>query len=206
MPRPLDFRKRDDLVAQATEVLAGTGVIDTSLRTLAAEMGTSARMLVYYFGSKEKLILAVLNRQRHQLVPQVQLFATAEELRQWCLDDWQTITRGERRSCLRILAQVLGAACAIDSPYARHAADTLAQLAHNAQLRLEAIGMPSLMAQTRAQLALATIQGLMINYFTTSDPARIDDFYQRLIDDLVLAPYEPVESPRRHSPTHSWAT
>jgi hypothetical protein len=37
-------------------VLARTGLVDTSLRSLAAEMGTSARMLVYYFGSDEFLL------------------------------------------------------------------------------------------------------------------------------------------------------
>jgi AcrR family transcriptional regulator len=197
--RPFDYEKRDDLVAQATEVLARTGVIDTSLRALAAEMGTSARMLIHYFGSKENLILAVLKRQRQQTVPVVELFATANELRQWCLDDWQSITRGENRSRLRILEQVFGAACGQDSPYARYTADTLAELTHNAQLRMEAIGIPPPIAQTRARLALAAIQGLVIDYFTTDDPAKVDDTYRRLVDELVLAPHEPVASPRRRS-------
>jgi AcrR family transcriptional regulator len=63
VPRPVDHVKREELLASAAAILARTGVVDTSLRSLAAEMGTSARMLVYYFGSKEHLILEVMHRQ-----------------------------------------------------------------------------------------------------------------------------------------------
>ncbi|MCV7226242.1 TetR/AcrR family transcriptional regulator [Mycolicibacterium komossense] len=196
MARPFDYAKRDELVKQATDVLARTGVIDTSLRALAAEMGTSARMLIYYFGSKEQLILAVMTGLQQQNVPEPELCTTAEELRQWCLDDWHLITRGDQRSRLRILEQVFGAACGQDSPYARYTADTLAQLTRNAQLRMEAIGMPAPIAETRARLALAAIQGLVIDFFTTTDPDRVDDTHRRMVDDLILAPFEP-EAPRR---------
>lgn len=205
MARPFDYAKREKLVEQATEVLARTGVIDTSLRTLAAEMGTSARMLVYYFGSKEQLILAVMNGLQQQNVPEPVLYSTAEELRQWCLDDWHEITRGSQRSRLRILEQVFGAACGQNSPYARYTADTLAQLTHNAQLRMQAIGMPAHIAETRARLALAAIQGLVIEFFTTDDPDRVDDTYRRMVDDIVLAPFEP-EPPRRQRPSPSAVT
>lgn len=194
--RPFDRQKREQLIAEATEVLARTGVIDTSLRALAAEMGTSARMLVYYFGSKENLILAVMTGLQDQNVPEPELYSTVEELRQWCLDDWREITRGDQRARLRILEQVFGAACGQDSPYARYTAETLAQLTRNAQLRMEAIGMPRAVAETRARLALAAIQGLVIDFFTTDDHDRVDETYRRLVDDVVLAPFDP-EPPKR---------
>lgn len=200
MPRPTDHAKREQLVAHATEVLARTGIIDTSLRSLATEMGTSARMLVYYFGSKEQLILAVMKGSQAQNVPEPVLYTTREELRQWCLDDWHHITRGGGRSRLRILEQVFGAACGQNSPYAAYTAETLAQLTHNAQRRMEAIGMPADVAEIRARLALAAIQGLVIDFFTTTDHARVDDTYRRMVDDVVLAPFE-TESPRRQKRT-----
>jgi AcrR family transcriptional regulator len=63
--RPIDHDKRDALLAEAAAVLARRGVVDTSLRALAAEMGTSARMLIFYFGSKENLILEMQHDLRH---------------------------------------------------------------------------------------------------------------------------------------------
>jgi len=52
VPRPIDHAKREKLLVAAGSVLARTGVTDTSLRTLAAELGTSARMLVYYSAAR----------------------------------------------------------------------------------------------------------------------------------------------------------
>ena len=36
------------------------GVSDLSLRPAAAALGTTARMLIYYFGSRERLLFAAM--------------------------------------------------------------------------------------------------------------------------------------------------
>ena len=51
---------RDELLARAVTWFAENGVGDTSLRTLAAGIGTSHRMLNYHFGSREGLLGAVV--------------------------------------------------------------------------------------------------------------------------------------------------
>lgn len=51
---------RDDLLRRAVAWFAEHGVGDTSLRTLAAGIGTSHRMLNYHFGSREGLLGAVV--------------------------------------------------------------------------------------------------------------------------------------------------
>lgn len=51
---------RERLLAKAIGYYAEHGVRDTSLRTLAAAIGTSQRMLNYHFGSREDLLVAVL--------------------------------------------------------------------------------------------------------------------------------------------------
>ena len=53
-------RPRDVLLAKAIDYYAEHGVGDTSLRTLAASIGTSQRMLHYHFGSREDLLAAVI--------------------------------------------------------------------------------------------------------------------------------------------------
>lgn len=52
---------RERLLARAVEYYAEHGVRDTSLRTLAAAIGTSQRMLSYHFGSREQLLVAVMD-------------------------------------------------------------------------------------------------------------------------------------------------
>jgi len=50
----------DALLAKAVAWFTEHGVGDTSLRTLAAELGTSHRMLHYHFGSRDGLLVAVV--------------------------------------------------------------------------------------------------------------------------------------------------
>jgi AcrR family transcriptional regulator len=51
---------RDELLGRVVAWFAENGVGDTSLRTLAAAIGTSHRMLNYHFGSREGLLGAVV--------------------------------------------------------------------------------------------------------------------------------------------------
>lgn len=192
-PRPTDHAKREELLAAAGSILARTGVTDTSLRTLATEMGTSARMLVYYFGSKEQLILEILNRQQRATIPnadQVQRPVSVAAHRRWCLEDWHACTRGERSDTLRIVLQVFGAACGRDSPYRGYTWETLSLLTRNSQARLEALGMPAHVAQTRSRIALAAFQGFIIEFFTTDDQRYVDETFARYVDEFLLAPFE----------------
>src|ERR1700730_18018068 len=50
---------RDRLLAAAVEQAMRSGIADLSLRELAAAIGTSHRMLLYHFGSREGLLAAV---------------------------------------------------------------------------------------------------------------------------------------------------
>src|SRR4051812_30384680 len=51
---------RDRLLAQTVDYVRDQGFSDVSLRELAAAIGTSHRMLIYHFGSKEALLVEVI--------------------------------------------------------------------------------------------------------------------------------------------------
>jgi AcrR family transcriptional regulator len=71
---------RDDLLARAVAWFAEHGVGDTSLRTLAAGIGTSHRMLNYHFGSREGLLGAVVEAvERGEQDALLELVATHED-------------------------------------------------------------------------------------------------------------------------------
>jgi len=174
--------------------LARTGVVDTSLRELAAQMGTSARMLVYYFAGKEQLILEVLTRQQRAAIPETEQLDLPDSIaahRAWCFDDWYECTQGERRNSLRVVLQVFGASCGLDSPYREYTWDTLSLLTRNSRARLQALGMPAHVAETRSRIALAAFQGFIIEYFTAPDPTFVDDTFARFVDEFLLAPFPP---------------
>ncbi len=62
---------KERLLAAAIDYVAQNGVADLSLRRLAAAIGTSHRMLIYHFDSKEGLLVAIIRaveeRQREML-------------------------------------------------------------------------------------------------------------------------------------------
>lgn len=192
MPRPPDHTKRAELLTAAGAVLARTGVLDTSLRELAAHMHTSARMLVYYFGSKEQLILEVLAREQRAAIPETDDLdppATVAALRKWCFDDWYECTRGELHNNLRVVLQVFGAACGVDSPYRKYTWETMSLLTRNARARLAAVGMPSHVAETRSRIALTAFQGLIIEFFSAEHTEVVDETFSRFVDEFLLAPW-----------------
>lgn len=60
MTGPLEPGPRQRLLAAAVDYFAAAGVGDNSFRQIAAALGTSHRMLTYHFGSREGLLVAVV--------------------------------------------------------------------------------------------------------------------------------------------------
>ena len=62
---------RDRLLHAAVQHALDQGIVDLSLREIAAAIGTSHRMLIYHFGSREGLLVAVVReverRERESL-------------------------------------------------------------------------------------------------------------------------------------------
>src|SRR3954447_24238688 len=58
--RPATTTARERLLAGAMEHVAQHGVGDLTLRGLAAALGTSHRMLIYHFGSREGPLIEVI--------------------------------------------------------------------------------------------------------------------------------------------------
>src|SRR5690606_10937013 len=62
MPDKRTEHPREVLLDKVVAWFMQHGVLDTSMRTLAAGVGTSNRMLNYHFGSREQLLTAVIER------------------------------------------------------------------------------------------------------------------------------------------------
>jgi AcrR family transcriptional regulator len=66
-----DKGPRDRMLDAATDYVAEHGIGDVSLRSLASALGTSHRMLIHHFGSKEGLWIEIVHtveaRQREML-------------------------------------------------------------------------------------------------------------------------------------------
>lgn len=74
MPRFADHEQRRRQIAEAVWRIASTrGLEDVSLRKVAAEAGVSLRLVQYYFGTRNELLLGaleILNRETREDVPE----------------------------------------------------------------------------------------------------------------------------------------
>jgi len=61
-----DSARKQELLEAAYQYVLGNGLADMSLRPLAKEIGSSPRVLLFLFGSKEGLIRALLTRAREE--------------------------------------------------------------------------------------------------------------------------------------------
>jgi AcrR family transcriptional regulator len=86
MPRA---QREQQILAVAEEVFAADGYQGTSMDDIAARVGLSKPMLYEYFGSKEGLLLACLQRSRRELMESTKAAAagasTPEQLLHDCL-------------------------------------------------------------------------------------------------------------------------
>jgi AcrR family transcriptional regulator len=60
MARAPDLERRQELLDAVVKECAARGIGDRSLRDVAAAVGTSHRMLLHHFGSRNELLLAIV--------------------------------------------------------------------------------------------------------------------------------------------------
>jgi AcrR family transcriptional regulator len=163
--------RRDVLIERALGYFLEHGVAGLSLRPLAGAIGTSARLLVYHFGSRDGLITAVMDEVRARI--QKSFAASADSSRtkssRGVLHSfWAWTTHPSNVPYLRLLFEVQVLALQKPSLYARYLEGT-----SSSWLRLiEASLPPSKKNRALATLCTAVIDGLLLEYLSTSDLRR----------------------------------
>ena len=185
MSRPPDLRKRADLLADVTSYLVRHGVADLSLRPLAAELGTSSRMLIYYFGTKEALIGQALAAARPDLDRLLADIDTAEDLREAAWDMWVEVSRGSQVQSMQVLLQLLGLAVVEPSPYAPLAREVLHAWLDPISASLQGLGRSHDEAERDATLLVSGMRGLCNDLLVTHQRQRIDRAAATLIDHVL---------------------
>ncbi|MGD9704596.1 MAG: TetR/AcrR family transcriptional regulator [Acidimicrobiia bacterium] len=167
---------RQQLLDAAIEYVAGHGLTDLSLRRLAAELGTSHRMLSHHFGSKEGLWVAIVHEvERRQVAAISELVpdpsASLEDaMRAW----WRHISDSSLWPNERLFFEVYGQALR-GRPPTSALLDGIVEswLGPGAELG-EAMGVPHEDARAFARLGVAVTRGLLLDLLATEDRAGVD--------------------------------
>jgi AcrR family transcriptional regulator len=169
---------RDRLLAVAVDSARSGGIADLSLRELASAIGTSHRMLIYHFGSREGLLVAVAQ--------------AVEETERAALLDSITTTADARRAWKRLshprlwpqerLFFELYSYALLGRPGTEGFLDGIVEswVAPIAAVWVEA-GVDLKSARADARLGLAVVRGLLLDLLATGDRAGVDEAYERFL-------------------------
>lgn len=187
VPRPVNAEKRAELLEQVVHHLQHDGLAQMSLSPLAEAVGTTKRMLLYYFGSRENLVAQALIANRpdvHALFDDVHDTAG---LRGAGHALWEAMTVGEQSGAVRMLLQLLSLATSDPDQYGELAADTVEVMIGPIAAAYVRLGHSPQQAQAGATLLVSGLRGLCQDRLVTHDAARTDAAARRLIDDAVTA-------------------
>jgi AcrR family transcriptional regulator len=179
---------REQLLDALIEHFADHGVNNQSLRTLAAAIGTSHRMLIYHFGSRDGLLAAVVGELERQ---QRQVLATLAE----------TPDASPREIALRFWSLVVGPALRYGPLFFELSAHVMQGQPHAPGVRdglvepwLEPLaglmaraGHDHATARVHARLGLAVARGLLHDVLITRDLPAADAAMALFVDLLEAA-------------------
>ncbi|MEN9645820.1 MAG: hypothetical protein RL238_2489 [Actinomycetota bacterium] len=180
---------RTTLLQAAVDTVVQRGLADLSLRQLAEEIGTSHRMLIYHFGSKEGLVTEVVKALDQRL------FAAAWPAAQEHVDEpaeasravWREVSSPARRD-EQVLMQEMYAAAMRGRPGTEELVERLHDWAAASASQAGWLGDD---AGRQSRLLAAVVRGLLIDVLMTGDHAGVDDAFERFLELAELDPRMP---------------
>ena len=168
--------RRTELLDASYAYVLGHGLNGLSLRPLAGAIGSSPRVLLYLFGSKENLLRELLARARSEQIGQLtSAFKVAGQghgLEETAAHLWRWLSAPEQRAMVRLTYEAFMLSLSHEpgpwAGFAAEAAQDWLNLLIDAQVHVTRAK-----AEARATRVLASIRGLLIDLLACGDNERI---------------------------------
>jgi len=165
---------RDQLLARVLDHLLEHGLGDASLREIAAAIGSSHRMLIYHFGSREGLLAAVVEEVERRQGERLQELSLSGSPDKVIMAMHRHLASPNLDPLERLFVELYGRALQGDAS-ARHLIDPGVHDWLDAITDLyQRFGFSRREARNEAALALATSRGLMLDRLATGETKRVD--------------------------------
>ncbi|WP_406456923.1 TetR/AcrR family transcriptional regulator [Streptomyces sp. NBC_01622] len=177
--------RRTELLDACYAYLLEHGLTGLSLRPLATATGTSPRVLLYLFGSKDELLRQLLARARHEQVGMMAAILTEPDRADSgaraageSFDDlverlWTFLSAPEQRPMVRLTYEAFLMSLSHDpGPWAGFAGEAAREWL-DLLARAQPPGTPPALAQARATRALALVRGLLLDLLACEEPRRV---------------------------------
>jgi len=171
MARPPDPKRRQELLDGAVDYVVANGISDLSLRPLALALGTQAPVLLHHFGTKEQLVQELLGRVRDRLRA-LGRSAEAETYRSGLGAVWIWLSHPDQGPLMRLFFEAYGLALRHPDRYSDFLSHAVRDWLDEPLAAVDEIS---------ATLAIATVNGLLLDLLTTGDRIRIEDAMDRFV-------------------------
>jgi AcrR family transcriptional regulator len=187
-----ETQARDRLLAAAVSHALSAGISDLSLRELAAAIGTSHRMLIYHFGSRQGLLVAIAKAvEESERVSRVAAGMT--EIDAW--QSWKHLSDPKLWPQERLFFELYSLAL-LGRPGLEDFLDDIVEcwVTPIAAAMVEGGADPT-SARVDARLGVAVVRGLILDLLATGDRQGTDAAFKRYIQYLSAVGQLPSDNP-----------
>jgi AcrR family transcriptional regulator len=167
-------RKRVLLEAAYRHVLEN-GLADMSLRPLAKAIGSSPRVLLFLFGSKDGLIRALLARAREDELRYLEQIRGNQPAREAAREVWSWLAAPSHRALLALWVEGYARSLLNEpGPWAGFGRDTVNDWLELLAERQPADCRDTPKAEAKRTLLLAVLRGALLDLLATGDIGRVE--------------------------------
>ncbi|MFI6071312.1 TetR/AcrR family transcriptional regulator [Actinoplanes sp. NPDC051343] len=165
--------RKEELLELAYAYVRAYGLAQLSLRPLAAAIGSSPRVLLFLFGSKDGLVRALLARARRDELRLLAETGPADGLPEAGAQLWSWLSDPAHRPLLTLWVEAYARSLIeSDGPWAGFAAETVADWLEVLARAQPAAGRNSARAAAERTAVLALLRGALLDLLATGDVAR----------------------------------
>jgi AcrR family transcriptional regulator len=175
-----DVRRKEEFLAEAVDYVLTHGLSDLSLRPLAAALGTSGRMLVYYFGSKDRLITDILHEVRRRKQAELADAPGKDVLRSY----WSWAKSPEGLRYLRLVNEIYGLSMQHPERFGEFLAEESREVLAFISGGWEESGADPSERGALSTYTFATLRGLELDLLTTGETTRLEAAFAMFEADI----------------------
>jgi AcrR family transcriptional regulator len=177
---------REALLDRCVAFLQESGFSDLSIREIAAGVGTSHRMLIYHFGGREQLLVAIVERvEAAQRAALADLVALEGDLAEVGRQFWRRVSDPALAPATRLFFEIYSHAIYRRAWTDSFRATVVAAWAEPLAELLVRRGFAPADARRRARLGLAATRGLILDLLVTGE-REILDAASDLLGELLV--------------------
>jgi AcrR family transcriptional regulator len=190
--RPPDLERRQQLLDALIDDFARGGIGDRSLREIAEAVGTSHRMLLHHFGSRDELILTIVDeveRRQMSTLPDTDT-APADAMAAM----WADVRRPELRPFERLFFECYARGAQGEQPFAQMVPAAVESWLAEVDAKTAGQADPAFV-----RLGLAVIRGLLLDLVATEDDGGVDAAAAAFVELLRAAQTSAASLPASRS-------